>query len=87
MVYRRCWPVAEPRIAVVRELLRQRAVAHGLLSPETADGDEVAGAIECLLGEEVWIPLPTDEKCRRHYETHNRGYRGGDLVYARQMLF
>lgn len=40
----------------MQELLQQRTVARGLLSPETPDGGEVAGAIERLLGDEVRIP-------------------------------
>ena len=42
-------PRPSPEVAAVRELLRQRAVARKLLSPETTDGDEVVCAIERLL--------------------------------------
>jgi peptidyl-prolyl cis-trans isomerase C len=79
------WP--SPEVAAVRELLRQRAVALGLLAPEAGDDDEIGGAVERLLAEEVRAPSPTEAECRRHYETHLKEFQSGDLVCARHILF
>ncbi len=79
------WPSAE--LAAVRELLRQRAVARGFLSASAAADDEAGRAIECLLAEEVQVPMPTDAECRRYYEAHRKEFQSGDLVHARHILF
>lgn len=76
-----------PELAAVRELLRQRAVALGLLSPTATDHDEIDRANEHLLEQEVHVPAPTDAECRRHFETHLKDFRSGDLVHARHILF
>ena len=79
------WPT--PELAAVRELLRQRAVARGFLSPDAADDDEVGKAIDRLLAADVWAPLPTEDECRRFYEAHRKEFQSGDLVLARHILF
>ena len=79
------WP--SPEVAAVRELLRQRAMAAGLLGEEETDGGAVEEAIERLLAQEVQVPTPTLEECRRYYETHPADFRSGDLVHARHILF
>ena len=79
------WPT--PDVAAVRELLRQRAVAVGLLAAETADTKGIGDAIDSLLAEEVRIPTPTEAECRRHYDTHQKDFQSGELVYARHILF
>jgi peptidyl-prolyl cis-trans isomerase C len=78
------WP--SPEVAAVRELLRQRAIAVGILLPDTAD-DAISAAIERLLAEEVRVPSPTEAECRRYYENHLTEFKSGDLVYARHILF
>ena len=78
---------ASPELAAVRELLRQRAVGLGLLSPRATDHDEIDRAVEQLLEQEVHAPVPTDAECRRHYETHLKDFQSGDLVHARHILF
>lgn len=75
-----------PAVAAVRELLRQRAVAVGLLTSSGEDGD-VEHAIEQLLEREVAIPSATEEECRRYYDVHRDSFRSGDLVFARHILF
>jgi peptidyl-prolyl cis-trans isomerase C len=71
--------------AATRELLRQRAIAAGLLD---GDGDgAVAGAIEELLAREVKTPKPTEEEMLRYYEGHPDEFRSNDLVNARHILF
>ena len=74
-------------LAAARELLRQRAVAIGLLDAATADEAKADQAIEELLAREVVTPAPTEEECRRYYETHPREFQSGDLVHARHILF
>jgi peptidyl-prolyl cis-trans isomerase C len=78
------WPSRE--LAAVRELLRQRAVAIGLLDADAHD-DAATAAIEQLLAREVITPSPTEEECRRYYDAHAEEFRSGDLVCARHILF
>lgn len=78
------WPT--PELAAVRELLRQRAVATGVLASH-AEGEAVSAGIEQLLESEVKTPLPNEEECRRYYETHADEFRSGDLVFVRHILF
>jgi peptidyl-prolyl cis-trans isomerase C len=77
---------SSPELAAVRELLRQRAVALGLLA-EPASDDAVAAAIEQLLEAEVEMPTPTEAERRRYYEAHPDEFRSDDLVHARHILF
>ncbi len=79
------WPNSE--VAAVRELLRQRAVSVGILSPDIGDDGLISTAIERLLTDEVSVPSPTETECRRYYEIHRREFQSGDLVYARHILF
>ena len=58
------------------ELLRQAAQRmEGLLDADDApstDGvisEAAANAIEALLEREIVLPLPSDDACRRHFET------------------
>jgi peptidyl-prolyl cis-trans isomerase C len=76
-----------PEVAAVRELLRQRAVAVGLLAAAAADTEGIDDAIDRLLAQEVCVPTPTEDECRRHYETHRTDFQSGDLVHARHILF
>jgi peptidyl-prolyl cis-trans isomerase C len=74
-------------LAAARELLRQRAVAAGLLDRAAADETEVSAAIEALIELEVAAPQPTEEECRRYYERRGHEFASGDLVCARHILF
>lgn len=76
-------PETTSELSAARELLRQRAVAVGLLDAEATDGGVIEQAIEELLAREVVTPTPTDEECRRYYEAHPRLFESGDLVHAR----
>lgn len=78
---------APAEFAAARELLRQRAVAVGLLDPAAEDGAVVEAAIEALLEKEVATPVPTDAECRRYYEQNPAEFESGDLVHARHILF
>ncbi len=77
---------ASRELAAVRELLRQRAVAAGIIAADAPPETAHAG-IEALLEREVNIPRPQEEECRRFYESHPTLFRVGDLVIARHILF
>lgn len=79
------WPNAE--LAAVHELLRQRAMAVGLLAQGAGAEAEVSAAIERLLEQEVVVPSPTEAECRRYYVAHPAEFRSGELVFARHILF
>ncbi len=74
-------------LGAARELLRQRAVAVGILDAASADQSIVEQAIEELLEREIVTPAPTDEECRRYYDTHRLEFLSGDLVHVRHILF
>jgi peptidyl-prolyl cis-trans isomerase C len=80
-------PGTTSEVSAARELLRQRAVAVGLLDAEATDDETIEQAIEELLAREVVTPTPTDEECRRYYEAHPRLFESGDLVHVRHILF
>jgi peptidyl-prolyl cis-trans isomerase C len=79
------WP--SPEVAAVRELLRQRAVACGLLATGEHKEALIGTAIERLLDQEVPTPLPAEDECDRYYRAHRQAFRSGDLVLARHILF
>ncbi len=80
-------PDTTSELSAARELLRQRAVAIGILDAASTDAGTIEQAIEELLGREVVTPTPTDEECRRYYDAHPREFESGDLVHARHILF
>lgn len=80
-------PEASDELSAARELLRQRAVAVGILDAASTDEGTIDRAIEELLEREVVTPVPTDEECRRYYDSHPREFESGDLVHARHILF
>jgi peptidyl-prolyl cis-trans isomerase C len=75
------------------ELLRQAAIAAGLLDP--ADPPPAAGAaseaadaaIEMLLDRELALPEPDEAACRRHHAAQAARYAVGERVHARHVLF
>lgn len=77
---------ASPELAAIRELLRQRAVEEGLIA-DNAGSDATEAAIETLLQREVDVPEPTEEECRRWYDTHLSDFKSGELIHARHILF
>jgi peptidyl-prolyl cis-trans isomerase C len=74
-------------LAAARELLRQRAVAVGLLAPESEDAEAIEAAIEELLEKEAPTPQPGEAECRRYYEQNPAEFQSGDLIHARHILF
>jgi peptidyl-prolyl cis-trans isomerase C len=79
-------PGASGEFVAVRELLRQRAVAVGLLAAQARDDATIDQAIEALLAREVTTPSPTEDECRRYYDNHRWEFQSGDLVNARHIL-
>jgi len=78
---------ATDELSAARELLRQRAVAIGLLDETSSEEAAIEQAIEELLAREVVTPTPTEEECRRYYDAHPREYESDDLVHVRHILF
>lgn len=78
------WPT--PQLGAVHELLRQRAHELGLVE-EGAGESDIERAIERTLAEEVAVPEPTEEECKRWYDANAKRFRSGDLVCARHILF
>ncbi|MPW22002.1 peptidylprolyl isomerase [Paraburkholderia sp. CNPSo 3157] len=75
------------------ELLRQAAIARGLLDaddPTSADGatsPAATAAIDALLERVLHVPEPADDACRRYYDAHPARYAVGERVHARHVLF
>jgi peptidyl-prolyl cis-trans isomerase C len=75
------------------ELLRQAAIAEGLLAasdpaPREGATSEAAGtAIEALLDRMLPVADPSEDACRRHVAAHAARYAIGERVQARHVLF
>jgi len=83
----------ELRQRACSELLRQAAVAQGLLPADDrtgADGtlsEAASAAIEVLLEKNLPISEPSDEACQRHYNAHLASFSTGERVRVRHILF
>jgi peptidyl-prolyl cis-trans isomerase C len=84
----------ELRQRAYAELLRQAAMQKGLLdASDIASTDGVASeaasaAIETLLDQELLIPEPSEEACRRHHAANQAShYTTGERVHVRHILF
>jgi peptidyl-prolyl cis-trans isomerase C len=84
----------ELRQRAYAELLRQAAIQKGLLdASDIASTDGVASeaasaAIETLLGQELRIPEPSEEPCRRPQAANQAShYTTGERVHVRHILF
>ena len=75
------------------ELLRQAAIAEGLLSDEDpaplqgAITEDAGTAIEQLIDRALQLPEPTDEACRRHHAANLPRYSVGERAQVRHVLF
>ena len=72
------------RALVIRELLRQRAVALGLLGEREPLDD---AACDALLARELNVPQSTRADCEHYYGQHPARFRRNDIVYASHILF
>ncbi len=85
--------VMELRQRACTELLRQSAMAQGLLAADDpaptagAISEAAEAAIERLLDTELQLPEPSDEAGQRHYHAHAARYACGERVLARHVLF
>lgn len=85
--------VAELRQRACTELLRQAAQGAGLLAADdapAADGilsEAASAAIEQLLDQNLHIPAPSEEACRRHFAAHAARYHLGERARVRHILF
>ena len=83
----------ELRQRACTELLRQAAQTAGLLDANdapSADGvisEAASSAIDTLLEQNLNIPEPSEEACRRHYAAHAGTYHTGERVRVRHILF
>jgi peptidyl-prolyl cis-trans isomerase C len=83
----------ELRQRACSELLRQAAIAWGLLLASDVPGtdgvlsEDASRAIEALLEQSLAIPEPSDEACRRHHAAHQATYSTGERVNVRHILF
>lgn len=83
----------ELRQRACSELLRQTAIVNGLLSEGDVPGtdgilsEEATRAIETLLEQNLAIPEPSEDECRRHHAAHQSFYTTGEQINARHILF
>ena len=83
----------ELRQRACTELLRQTAQSAGLLDASdlaTTDGvisEAAANAIDALLEQNLNLPEPSEEACRRYHAAHQNAYRTGERVRMRHILF
>jgi len=78
-------PDTEARRALaIRELLRQRAVALGLLDEGSPLDD---ATFDALIDRELNLPQPTRADCERYYAQHPARFTRNDIVYASHILF
>lgn len=74
------------------ELLRQEAMDRGLLPRRNVlrapalDARQQA-AIETMLADEVKVPAPGEEACRRYYDANKTRFTEGRQVHLRHILF
>lgn len=82
----------ELRERAYAELLRQRAVAQGLLAPHGGDlapePDEAERQVlEAMVDAEVHSPEPQQEECQRYYQAHTAQFTVGQALHVRHILF
>ncbi|MCS2610473.1 peptidylprolyl isomerase [Halomonas dongshanensis] len=75
------------RALVIRALLTQRAEQLGLLSERDAvTEEEQTSAITALLEQELTVPEPNDDDCRRFYATHPERFSEPDVMRVHHIL-
>lgn len=74
------------RALVVRELLRQRAAALGLADAVGEVQDEDDAIIAALLEQELEVPDPSDEDCRRFHAAHTERFSEPARLKVRHVL-
>ncbi|MBA1145442.1 peptidylprolyl isomerase [Ectothiorhodospiraceae bacterium WFHF3C12] len=77
------------RALVIREVLRQRAAEHGLLSEAEPAGEGDAAldeAIDALLEREVETPEPDESACRQYFDSNRAQFRTPSVLEVRHIL-
>jgi len=83
----------ELRQRAYAELLRQTAIQKGLLDAGDLPGTDgvaseaASAAIEALLEQELVVPEPSEEACRRYHAANQATYTTGERVHVRHILF
>lgn len=83
----------ELRQRAYAELLRQTAIQKGLLDTSDQPGTDgvasetASAAIEALLDQELVVPEPSEEACRRYHAANQATYTTGERVHVRHILF
>lgn len=86
-------PATELRQRANVELLRQEAIAQGLLAtddPRPTEGaisEAASDAIERLIEQAVAIPEPDEESCRRFHAANPSRFAEGERANVRHLLF
>lgn len=69
---------------VIRELLLQKAVKLGLCGRNPESPDEV---IDMLLAQEISVPDPSSEECRRYYDNNKKQFYTSPLFEVSHILY
>ena len=74
------------------ELLRQRAVAQGLLAPHAGAmapelGEPERQVLEAMVDAEVSSPQPQEAECQRYHQAHASQFTVGQALHVRHILF
>jgi peptidyl-prolyl cis-trans isomerase C len=86
-------PADELRSRASVELLRQAAIAAGLLDVDDpaptrgAISQDASDAIEVLLDRELVRPVPDEQTCRRYHAANANRFAQGEKVRLRHVLF
>ena len=86
-------PADELRRRAHQELLRQQAMAQGLLAAddpapvEGAPSEAASEAIEALLAQALAVPEPDEATCRRWHAANPTRFAQGERVRVRHILF
>ncbi|MCG6656904.1 peptidylprolyl isomerase [Halomonas campisalis] len=74
------------RALVVRELLRRRAVALGLVAADSDDEGDNDAAIAALLERELEVPEPSEADCRRFFDADSERFSEPTRLAVRHIL-
>jgi len=80
----------EPGEPLTDDVLRQRACTEILRQEAIAQGIERSTdtqAIEALLEQEIVVPEPTEDACRRYFESNPARFTRGERLSLRHVLF
>lgn len=76
---------ADPVKSAMTALVLRYVLLDEALKRELIGSDEEK--IDALLAQDVLVPLPSQEECRRHYDANPQRFTVGELVEASHILF